>query len=84
MFGNYANAYYLYSIIINTKIYNDMKTQIENRIAEIRNMINYSNLSESELTTLLIERDKLNETLMSMKDKTEVDFVESMRNSMLY
>ena len=61
-----------------------MKTQIENRIAEIRNMINYSNLSESELTTLLIERDKLNEKLMSMKDKTEVDFVESMRNSMLY
>lgn len=61
-----------------------MKTQIENRIAEIRNMINYSNLSESELTTLLIERDKLNETLMAMKDKTEVDFVESMRNSMLY
>ena len=61
-----------------------MKTQIENRIAEIRNMINYSNLSESELTTLLIERDKLNETLMSMKDKTEVDLVESMRNSMLY
>ena len=61
-----------------------MKTQIENRIAEIRNMINYSNLSESELTTLLIERDKLNETLRSMKDKTEVDLVESMRNSMLY
>ena len=61
-----------------------MKTQIENRIAEIRNMINYSNLSESELTTLLIERDKLNETLRLMKDKTEVDFVESMRNSMLY
>ena len=47
-------------------------------------MINYSNLSESELTTLLIERDKLNEILMSMKDKTEVDLVESMRNSMLY
>ena len=61
-----------------------MKTQIENRIAEIRNMINYSHLSESELTTLLIERDKLNETLMSMKDKTEVDFVENMRSSMLY
>ena len=61
-----------------------MKTQIENRIAEIRNMINYSSLSESELTTLLIERDKLNETLRSMKDKTEVDLVESMRNSMLY
>ena len=61
-----------------------MKTQIENRIAEIRNMINYSNLSESELTTLLIERDKLNETLRSIKDKTKVDFVESMRNSMLY
>ena len=61
-----------------------MKAQIENRIAEIRNMINYSSLSESELTTLLIERDKLNETLRSMKDKTEVDLVESMRNSMLY
>ena len=61
-----------------------MKTQIKNRIAEIRNMINYSNLSESELTTLLIERDKLNETLRSIKDKTEVDFVESMRNSMIY
>jgi len=60
------------------------KTQIEDRIAKIRNIINYSNLSESELTTLLIERDKLKETLMSIKDKTEVDFVESMRNSMLY
>jgi len=61
-----------------------MKTQIEDRIAKIRNIINYSILSESELTTLLIERDKLKETLMSIKDKTEVDFVESMRNSMLY
>ena len=61
-----------------------MKTQIENRIIEIRKMINYSNLSESELTTLLIERDKLNETLRSIKDKTKVDFVESMRHSMLY
>lgn len=61
-----------------------MKTQIENRIAEIRNKINYSNLSESELTALLIERDKLNEILRSVKDKTEVDPVESMRNSMLY
>ena len=61
-----------------------MKTQIENRIAEIRHMINYSNLSESELTTLLIERDKLYETLRSFKDETKVDFVESMRNSMLY
>ena len=63
-----------------------MKTQIESRIAEIRKMINYNNLSESELTTLLIERDKLNETLRSIKDKIEVDFdfEESMRNSMLY
>ena len=61
-----------------------MKTQIENRITEIRNIINYSNLSQSELTTLLIERDKLKETLMSIEDKKEVDFVESMRNSMLY
>ena len=63
-----------------------MKAQIESRIAEIRKMINYNNLSESELTTLLIERDKLNETLRSIKDKIEVDFdfEESMRNSMLY
>ena len=67
-----------------------MKTQIENRIIEIRKMINYSNLSESELTTLLIERDKLNETLRSIeetedkKEKTADEIFESMRNSMLY
>lgn len=61
-----------------------MKTQLENRIAEIRKMINYSNLTESELTVLLIERDKLKEALKEMKNKIKVDFVESMRNSMLY
>ena len=76
---------YLYIIIITQKL-KIMKAQIESRIAEIRKMINYNNLSESELTTLLIERDKLNETLRSIKDKIEVDFdfEESMRNSMLY
>ena len=61
-----------------------MKAQIESRIAEIRKMINCNNLSESELTTLLIERNNLLQKLRSIKDKIEVDFVESMRNSMLY
>ena len=72
-----------------TKIEN-RKTQIENRIIEIRKMINYNNLSESELTTLLIERNNLLKTLRSIEeteDKKEVDFedvFESMRNAMLY
>ena len=61
-----------------------MKAQIESRIAEIRKMINCNNLSESELTTLLIERNNLLQKLRSIKDKIEVDFEESMRNSMLY
>ena len=67
-----------------TKNKNKMKTQIENRIAEIRRMINFNNLSESELTTLLIERDNLNQQLNGFKQVAQVDFVESMRNSMLY
>ena len=61
-----------------------MKAQIESRIAEIRKIINYNNLSESELTTLLIERDNLLQKLNQFKQENNIDIVESMRNSMLY
>ena len=74
---------YLYIIIITQKL-KIMKAQIESRIAEIRKMINYNNLSESELTTLLIERDNLLQKLNQFKQENNIDYVESMRNSMLY
>ena len=61
-----------------------MKAQIESRIAEIRKMINCNNLSESELTTLSIERDNLLQKLNQLKQENNIDYVESMRNSMLY
>ena len=74
---------YLYIIIITQKL-KIMKAQIESRIAEIRKMINCNNLSESELTTLLIERDNLLQKLNQFKQENNIDYVESMRNSMLY